>query len=329
MDPFLPDWAHSTGVLERCELTDLRLHPRRSSGASPVHIIRSAGGWCHHAIWCFISSFADESTPVEWAQSGRNGSMTALHQDRPGRHESLIEYTRSLQLCRPWLVQPQRPQFESIQVRNIVHGHTKTGGQGQPLRGSGSGMCYRAQRWYYESRSQARQEPEFQQTRRWNLQIRPLSQSGSTSHPRQLVHQHCEGDSLRNKVFKVGLLQRNSTGHLWGQHRQTTASSKHTGSPGRRQSAKWTHHAYIEEIALAPEKNHLQDDLQDHHVDTQGQNNPAIRIFGQPHKNLWTWTFSAFEQRGSVGSSSHKDRLGLSCVLGLCTGHMEQSSSEH
>ena len=23
MNPFLPDWAHSTGVLERCELTDL------------------------------------------------------------------------------------------------------------------------------------------------------------------------------------------------------------------------------------------------------------------------------------------------------------------
>ena len=40
--------AHSTGVLERCKLTDLRLRPRRSPGectrASPVHIIRSAGG---------------------------------------------------------------------------------------------------------------------------------------------------------------------------------------------------------------------------------------------------------------------------------------------
>ena len=32
MDQFLPDRAHSTGVLEWCELTDLRLHPRRSSG---------------------------------------------------------------------------------------------------------------------------------------------------------------------------------------------------------------------------------------------------------------------------------------------------------
>ena len=152
-------------------------------------------------------------------------------------------------------------------------------------------------------------------------------QSGSTSHPRQLEHRHGEGDLLRNRIFKVGLLRRNITGHFCIQHQQATESSKHTGSLGSRQSSKWTHHTCIEEIALAPgpEKNHLQDS----HVDAQGQNNPATRLSCQPHKQLRTWTCPAFEQHGPLGSSSQQNCLGLSCVLGMCASHMEQSPLGH
>ena len=149
-------------------------------------------------------------------------------------------------------------------------------------------------------------------------------QSGSTSHPLQFEHRHGEGDCLSYRLdYCNGILQGISAAKINKlQRAQNTLARLVVGSRRNEHIPP-----ILKKLHWLPVRKRITFKIATltHKVKTTQQ--PAY--LASPHKQLRTWTCPSFEQHGSVGSSSHQDRLGLSCVLGLCAGHMEQSSSGH